>query len=336
MKKCVYRFLNENKEIIYIGKAKVLKNRLNGHSHLPDACYKETKVIEYVEFDTNDDMDFAERYYIMKFKPKYNKVLSDKSTTISSFELDIKLWTKLNLKNDEVDDNCEVKSPLTESLNSFETKEHLISKFEIVKEKVSLIVSHMNEYNIDIRDESNEIVKRYDSLIKEEAKLEKKLKNVLIEEGHSSDIAKLFMSRGVYSKEEILEKFAIELEDKYYNICMADIIKDGYYKMNNYYELDGDFADKHSSRPWRYFCNATYIENGIFSYYEIDIEERKPIIERIITNIESRIEDKLGKLKKEVIFLDSSSVVLSGFYPKYNAIKFEEPFIILKPTGVDR
>lgn len=328
MKRCVYRFLNENKEIIYVGKAKILKNRLNGHSHLPDACYEETKVIEYLEFDTNDDMDFAERYYIMKFKPKYNKVLSDKNMNISSLELDAKLWTKLDSKNDKIDNNSKIESP-----NSLETKEQLINKFEIIKEKVSLLRSHIDEYDIDIWDENNEIVKRYDSLIKEEAKLEKKLKNVLIEEGHSLDVAKLFMSRGVYSKEEILEKFTIELEDKYYDRCMDDIIRDGYYKMNNYYELDVDFTDKHSSRAWRHFCNATYIENGILSYYEIDIEERKPIVEKIIANIEKRIEDKLGKLKKEVIFLDSCSVVCSAFYPKYNAIKFEEPFIVLKPIG---
>ena len=29
MKNCVYRFVNENNEIIYIGKAKDLRNRIN-------------------------------------------------------------------------------------------------------------------------------------------------------------------------------------------------------------------------------------------------------------------------------------------------------------------
>ena len=40
---CVYRFIGKNREILYIGKADNLKHRLNGHTHLPEECYKRTK-----------------------------------------------------------------------------------------------------------------------------------------------------------------------------------------------------------------------------------------------------------------------------------------------------
>lgn len=83
MKNCVYRFLNQEGEIIYIGKAKNLKNRLYNHKHLPKDCYEERATVEYVAFETEDDMDFAERYYIPKYKPKYNYIYADSNLRVS-------------------------------------------------------------------------------------------------------------------------------------------------------------------------------------------------------------------------------------------------------------
>ena len=45
MKNCVYRFINKENEIIYIGKSKNLEKRLKGHDHLPNKCYEEIKFI---------------------------------------------------------------------------------------------------------------------------------------------------------------------------------------------------------------------------------------------------------------------------------------------------
>ena len=60
--------------------------------------YDERVKIEYIEFKTEDDMDFAERYYIMIFNPKYNTALSDKDFNLKSMELDVKKW-KVYLKD---------------------------------------------------------------------------------------------------------------------------------------------------------------------------------------------------------------------------------------------
>ena len=88
VKNCVYRFINKENEIIYIGKAKELKSRIKNHNHLTEECYSELAFIEYATFDTEHEMNFAERYYIQKINPKYNTILSDKPIPFSCSELD--------------------------------------------------------------------------------------------------------------------------------------------------------------------------------------------------------------------------------------------------------
>lgn len=92
-----------NKEI-YIGKARNLKSRLNHHNHLTNDCYNELAYIMYTSFKTENEMDFAERYYIQKINPKYNTVLSDKPISFVCQELDEKLFqlyrhSKYSVKN---------------------------------------------------------------------------------------------------------------------------------------------------------------------------------------------------------------------------------------------
>ena len=92
MKNCVYRFLNKDNEVIYIGKAKDLESRIKTHEHLPKECYLERYKIEYCTFETEDDMDFAERYFIPKYNPKYNTVLKGKAITFKLPQLDNVNW----------------------------------------------------------------------------------------------------------------------------------------------------------------------------------------------------------------------------------------------------
>lgn len=94
IKNCVYRFLNKNDEIIYIGKANYLKERLNGHKHLPKECYEKKTNIEYIEFKTEGDALFAERYFISKYKPKYNKDMINNDITFNIDLLDNLQWNK--------------------------------------------------------------------------------------------------------------------------------------------------------------------------------------------------------------------------------------------------
>lgn len=97
LKNCVYRFIDKKNRILYVGKIKNLKNRIknNYHTskHLPDECYDKTSLIEYIKFNNENDMDFAEQYYIQKYKPAYNTAYQNKQITISVPDLDKKTWS---------------------------------------------------------------------------------------------------------------------------------------------------------------------------------------------------------------------------------------------------
>lgn len=104
----VYRFLNKENEIIYIGKTKELNKRLSNHSHLSKECYSEIKYIEYIKLLNYDEMSIYERYYINKFNPKYN--IQSKNNSEFRFELPNIKWVKwadikiekYNLSNNKV------------------------------------------------------------------------------------------------------------------------------------------------------------------------------------------------------------------------------------------
>lgn len=97
MNSCVYRFLNKDDEIIYIGKTKSLKNRISSHGHLPKECYDSIDRIEYITLDNSDEMGIYERYLINKHNPKYNKEFNNNSRFC--FELPDKEWKVYDSSN---------------------------------------------------------------------------------------------------------------------------------------------------------------------------------------------------------------------------------------------
>lgn len=98
MKNCIYRFINNSDEIIYIGKAIDLNQRLNNHNHLPKECYEERVKIEYFSLATEDEIDLAERYLIAKIKPKYNVIFKNKDISFNLEEFDKQEWIEYNKK----------------------------------------------------------------------------------------------------------------------------------------------------------------------------------------------------------------------------------------------
>lgn len=75
-KPCIYRFLNENNEIVYVGKTTNIKNRMYQHfisgGHLRQEQYNQVVKIEYIECKNEADMSIKEIYFINKYKPKFN------------------------------------------------------------------------------------------------------------------------------------------------------------------------------------------------------------------------------------------------------------------------
>lgn len=154
LKNCIYRFLNDNNEIIYIGKAKDLKNRLSSHNHLPQQCYDERVEIEFVMFETEDEMDFAERYYIPKYKPKYNSVLADRSININIVEFDNKKWITLEEYN-KIQMVKRLEEIEQEKIRKKNERKERTKKRKAEKEFQKAIIEAKEKYNIEI--DTNEI-----------------------------------------------------------------------------------------------------------------------------------------------------------------------------------
>ncbi len=97
----VYRFLNNEDEVIYVGRTNNLKNRIdNTHftsGHLETSCYVETCKIEYIEVSEIDSYLY-EIYLINRFKPRYNKalMLGEVKTNATFPDLEWKLYKKIN------------------------------------------------------------------------------------------------------------------------------------------------------------------------------------------------------------------------------------------------
>lgn len=71
----VYRFINKDEEIIYVGSAEDLSTRLKAHfehGHLPDQCYNEVLYVDYAEFKTRTEAYMYEQYEITRLQPYYN------------------------------------------------------------------------------------------------------------------------------------------------------------------------------------------------------------------------------------------------------------------------
>lgn len=98
----VYRFKNKYGEIIYVGKTKNgMNTRMRQHfsqdGHLPQTCYKGVYLIEYIEINSQIDMDIKELYYINKWKPKYN-IVSKYESDNSNISFEDDKWLIYRLK----------------------------------------------------------------------------------------------------------------------------------------------------------------------------------------------------------------------------------------------
>ncbi|MEO0340657.1 MAG: GIY-YIG nuclease family protein, partial [Bacteroidota bacterium] len=80
----VYRFLGEEDEILYVGKAKVLRNRVasyfgerKGRAHRTRVMVKNAKRLEFTIVETESDALLLENTLIKKYQPRYNVMLKD-------------------------------------------------------------------------------------------------------------------------------------------------------------------------------------------------------------------------------------------------------------------
>lgn len=91
----LYRFKNKKGEILYIGKADDIHQRLWTHRHLSINEYKEIASIEYTIINNKANRDILELLLILKNRPKFNKQLmyNDEPTLLITNEIEL-LWNK--------------------------------------------------------------------------------------------------------------------------------------------------------------------------------------------------------------------------------------------------
>lgn len=83
----VYRYLDENGTVIYVGKAKNLKKRVSQYFQAPEKLTRKTAVMvskirdmEHTVVDTEEDALLLENNLIKEYQPKYNILLKDGKT----------------------------------------------------------------------------------------------------------------------------------------------------------------------------------------------------------------------------------------------------------------
>ena len=83
----VYRYLDEEGVVIYVGKAKNLKKRVAQYFQSPEKLTRKTAVmvskirdVEHTVVDTEEDALLLENNLIKEYQPKYNILLKDGKT----------------------------------------------------------------------------------------------------------------------------------------------------------------------------------------------------------------------------------------------------------------
>lgn len=198
----VYRFLDKDFNVIYVGRTLNIKSRMNSHfgsgGHLPSSVYQKVVRIDYMETKTQGDMKIKELYYISKYQPKYNTV--DKGTV--SIQLDELQDVWVSFKKDDV-----VKEMLDteELIKSGKEKNRLLSK---KNRKLLMDNERMSREKSKLKSTIEAVRSEKDKLTRQIARLERKLE-VQAQELSKQQIGKLEEQRVVEEMGEQLEKLSI-------------------------------------------------------------------------------------------------------------------------------
>lgn len=82
----VYRMLDKNQRLLYVGKAKNIKNRVNSYFKTTEldkkttALLKQVTAIEFTLVPSESEALLLENNFIKQFRPRYNVLLKDDKT----------------------------------------------------------------------------------------------------------------------------------------------------------------------------------------------------------------------------------------------------------------
>lgn len=148
-KSYVYRFIDKNEKIIYIGKTNNLdrryKQHFNGYGHLSDSCYKSVWKIEYIKLDNEINALLLETYYINKYRPFYNKLNKTKrpvsldNINLKEIKDNWKIYRVVNSTFEPVVNYEDIENPIDEK---FKKKVDLVFRIISVTACAILLILH--------------------------------------------------------------------------------------------------------------------------------------------------------------------------------------------------
>lgn len=146
----VYLMKNDSGQIIYIGKAKNLKNRVSSY-FIPkgEKALKVEKMVENVSFfdyiitDSEFEALVLECSLIKKYQPKYNILLKD-SKGYSYIKITGELWPKISCVKQKTEDSSTYIGPYVSSFSVKKTVEEILKIFKLpnCKRDLSKVYKH--------------------------------------------------------------------------------------------------------------------------------------------------------------------------------------------------
>lgn len=155
----IYRFLNNEDKVIYIGKTSNLTKRINHHfsfGHLEDNCYLSCTKIEYMELPTMTDTSMAEIYFINKYKPLYN--ICDKYNDECNDYSIMEKWMPYDflLNRHKLDFMIYKKDKLGNMINEINNLKELQREIQLKIENIEGFIKKEFDFNINISDINSE------------------------------------------------------------------------------------------------------------------------------------------------------------------------------------
>lgn len=218
----IYIFVNGDKEVIYVGRTKNIKNRIRQHfgkeGHLEKEAYLMTTSIYYSCVHSANEARIYELYYISKHHPKYNLVFGDGGEI--SFELPELSFSIFTL-------NQEMKFS-----NLFEENEYLMSKIELLEKEKRILenkIEEISHYSKRIKSDFLELVEVNEKLHKYNSELKNLVEINGLEEDSFSNFILSFTEKVSYRR--VIMKY----------LYVDDSGKEHYFK--NALELESFFGD---------------------------------------------------------------------------------------------
>lgn len=148
----VYLFTSDNEEILYVGKASVLRNRVRqyfqssrGFDNKTLALVRDIEDIDWIETESEVDALFLENELIKRYMPRYNILLRDDRSQLF-VRIDIKSeWPVVSFTRNPLDDEAEYIGPFYNGYALRRALRYLRKVFPYLTNEKSKVRSRLDE-----------------------------------------------------------------------------------------------------------------------------------------------------------------------------------------------